>query len=69
MLFFSPMPGYVMAAIYLIYTIYGMRKMNDNIDIQTHFGAGAICGLMATIAFAPNVIIDSLLTLVILGLH
>ena len=67
LLFFPiPMPGYVMAAIYLVYTIYGMRKMNDNIGHTAHFG-GAICGLLATIAFAPNVIIDSLLTLVILG--
>lgn len=67
LLFFPiPMPGYVMAALYLIYTIYGMRKQKDNIGHTAHFG-GAISGLLATIAFVPSVLVDSGLTLAILA--
>jgi membrane associated rhomboid family serine protease len=67
LLFFPiPMPGYVMAALYLIYTIYGMRKQKDNIGHTAHFG-GAISGLLATIAFVPSVLVGSGLTLAILA--
>tara|TARA_B100000963_G_scaffold90081_2_gene77588 strand:+ start:23582 stop:24229 length:648 start_codon:yes stop_codon:yes gene_type:complete len=61
-----PLPGYIMASIYLIYTIYGMRKQGDNIGHTAHFG-GALAGLIATIAFAPSVLIDSRFTLLILA--
>ena len=60
-----PLPGYVMATLYLVYTIYGMRKQRDNIGHTAHFG-GAIAGLLATVAFVPRVMIDSGFTLVIL---
>jgi membrane associated rhomboid family serine protease len=67
LLFFPiPLPGYLMAALYMVYTIYGMRKQKDNIGHTAHFG-GAIAGLLATIAFVPSVIIDSGFTLIILG--
>ena len=61
-----PLPGYIMASIYLIYTIYGMRKQGDNIGHTAHFG-GALAGLIATIAFAPSVLISSKFTLLILA--
>ncbi len=61
-----PLPGYIMASIYLIYTIYGMRKQGDNIGHTAHFG-GALAGLIATIAFAPGVMISSKFTLLILA--
>ena len=61
-----PLPGYIMASIYLIYTIYGMRKKGDNIGHTAHFG-GALAGLIATIAFAPSVLISSKFTLLILA--
>ena len=60
-----PLPGYVMATLYLVYTIYGMRKQKDNIGHTAHFG-GAIAGLIATIAFVPSVINESGFTLLIL---
>lgn len=67
LLFFPiPLPGYVMATLYLIYTIYGMKKQRDNIGHTAHFG-GAIAGLLTTIAFVPSVLIDSGLTLAILA--
>ena len=61
-----PLPGYIMASIYLIYTIYGIRKQGDNIGHTAHFG-GALAGLVATIAFAPSVLISSKFTLLILA--
>lgn len=61
-----PLPGYIIAALYLVYTIYGMRKQGDNIGHTAHFG-GAISGLLTTIAFVPSVLIDSGFTLVILA--
>lgn len=67
LLFFPiPLPGYLMAALYMVYTIHGMRKQKDNIGHTAHFG-GAIAGLLATIAFVPSVLIDSGFTLIILG--
>ena len=67
MLFFPiPLPGYVMAALYMAYTIYGMGKQRDNIGHTAHFG-GAIAGLLGTIAFVPSVIIESGFTLTILA--
>lgn len=60
-----PLPGYVMATLYLIYTIYGMRKQGDNIGHTAHFG-GALAGLLTTIVFFPSVLVDSGFTLVIL---
>jgi membrane associated rhomboid family serine protease len=66
-LFFPiPLPGYVLATIYLIYTIYGMKKQVDNIGHTAHFG-GAVAGLVATIAFVPSVLKDSSFTLAILA--
>lgn len=66
LLFFPiPLPGYVMATLYLVYTIYGMRNQKDNVGHTAHFG-GAIAGLIATIAFVPSVINDSGFTLLIL---
>ena len=61
-----PLPGYVMAALYMAYTIYGMRNQGDNIGHTAHFG-GAIAGLLATISFVPSVIIESGFTLSILA--
>ena len=52
-----PLPGYVMAALYMAYTIYGMRKQRDNIGHTAHFGGPL--RLLATISFAPSVIIES----------
>ncbi|MDA0201056.1 MAG: rhomboid family intramembrane serine protease [Bacteroidetes bacterium] len=60
-----PLPAYVFATLYLIYTMYGMKKQRDNIGHTAHFG-GAIAGLLATIAFVPSVLVNSASTLVIL---
>ena len=60
-----PLPAYIFATLYLIYTLYGMKKQRDNIGHTAHFG-GAVAGLIATIAFLPSVLVSSGSTLIIL---
>lgn len=60
-----PMPGYVFAVGYLIYTIYAMKKQNDNVGHTAHFG-GSIAGIMATLLIAPELFLKSVLTLIVL---
>ncbi len=56
------MKAWIFGLIYLLYTIYGMRKRVGNIGHDAHFG-GAIAGYLCTIAFAPY-LIDTKLWLV-----
>ena len=45
LLFFPvPIPGYIFALVYLGYTLYGMRKQNDQIGHTAHLG-GALTGV------------------------
>lgn len=60
-----PIPGYVFAVGYLIYTIYAMKKQSDNIGHTAHFG-GSIGGILVTLLIAPDLIVKSALTLIIL---
>lgn len=46
------LPAYVFGVGYLIYTIYGMVKKNDNIGHDAHFG-GAIAGLILSLIYIP----------------
>ena len=46
LLFFPvPIPGYIFALVYLGYTLYGMRKQNDQIGHTAHLG-GALTGVI-----------------------
>tara|TARA_B100000767_G_C19775809_1_gene542522 strand:+ start:5897 stop:6547 length:651 start_codon:yes stop_codon:yes gene_type:complete len=60
-----PLPGYVFGIGYLVYTIFGMKRQQDNIGHTAHFG-GAIGGILATLILAPWVIQESFTTLVLL---
>ncbi len=52
-LFFAiPMPGYVFALGYLLYSIYGMKKQLGNIGHAAHLG-GAIGGFALTLLLNP----------------
>ncbi len=64
-LFPIPLPGYVFGLGYLIYTLFGMKNQNDSIGHTAHFG-GALGGVILTIIFAPNVLITSLYTLLLI---
>tara|TARA_B110000971_G_scaffold199697_1_gene217172 strand:- start:111 stop:758 length:648 start_codon:yes stop_codon:yes gene_type:complete len=60
-----PLPGYVFGIGYLVYTLFGMKKQQDNIGHTAHFG-GAIGGILTTLILAPSVIESSFTTLVLL---
>ena len=56
-----PLPGYVFGIGYLVYTLFGMKKQQDNIGHTAHFG-GAIGGTLTTLILAPSVIETSFTT-------
>lgn len=59
-LFFIPIPikGYIFGVIYLLYSMYGMKKQLGNIGHSAHLG-GAIGGFALTLAFYPNVFMQN----------
>ena len=65
-LFFPiPMPAYLFAIGYLLYSLYGVKKLNDGIGHEAHVG-GALSGLVITSLFKPNVIIESFYLLIVM---
>ena len=60
-----PIPGYVFGIGYLVYTLFGMKRQQDNIGHTAHFG-GAVGGILATLILAPWVIQESFSTMVLL---
>ncbi|WP_375252438.1 MULTISPECIES: rhomboid family intramembrane serine protease [Dokdonia] len=61
------MPGWVFGVGYMIYSIYGMVKRNDNIGHDAHFG-GAIAGYIIAIVSAPILLEERLLIVIALAL-
>ncbi|MAM18040.1 MAG: rhomboid family intramembrane serine protease [Gramella sp.] len=64
--FIIPVPAYVFGIGYLLYTIYGMKRNNDNIGHDAHFG-GATAGYILTIVLAPWVFEAHLLMVLLLA--
>ena len=48
-----PIPAYVFGILYLLYSIYGMKKQLGNIGHDAHFG-GAIGGFVVTLILMPS---------------
>ena len=63
--FILPMPGYLFGLGYLFYSIYSMKKVNDNIGHEAHLG-GAIAGFFSTIFISPAILLTNLFTVLIL---
>ena len=60
-----PMPAYLFAVGYFLYSLYGVKKLNDGIGHEAHIG-GALSGLLLTSLFKPNVIIESYYLLIVM---
>jgi membrane associated rhomboid family serine protease len=60
-----PMPAYVFGLLYLWYSIYSMKNVRDNIGHEAHLG-GAIAGFFITIFLKPEIVANSLSTVLIL---
>ncbi|MTG98572.1 MULTISPECIES: rhomboid family intramembrane serine protease [Myroides] len=58
--FIIPIPSYLFAILYLLYSVYGMRQQNDNIGHSAHIG-GAIAGLLLILLKFPILIQQNLL--------
>lgn len=55
-LFFAlPMPAWIFAILYLLYSVYGMKNSIGNIGHTAHLG-GAIVGLLASIIYFPTLL-------------
>lgn len=50
-----PIPAWIFGVLYLLYSIYGMKKSLGNIGHDAHFG-GALAGYVLTILFVPSLI-------------
>ena len=50
-----PIPAWLFGILYLLYSIYGMKKSLGNIGHDAHFG-GALAGYCLTILMAPSLI-------------
>ncbi len=65
--FAIPIPGFVFAIGYLLYSIYGMKKSLGNIGHSAHLG-GAIGGYLLTILLRPSILQTNLTLVVILAI-
>jgi membrane associated rhomboid family serine protease len=63
--FFIPLPAYVFGIGYLLYSIWAMKRGQDNIGHDAHFG-GAMGGFFITIILSPWVLTEHFLMVVLL---
>lgn len=61
-----PVPAWIFGVLYLLYSIYGMRKQLGNIGHDAHFG-GAVAGYVLTLAFAPFLFQEQLWIVILLA--
>ena len=61
-----PIPAWIFGIMYLLYSIYGMKKRIGNIGHDAHFG-GALAGYVLTIIFAPSILNTQLWIIVLLA--
>lgn len=62
-----PIPAWIFGIMYLLYSIYGMKKQLGNIGHDAHFG-GAIAGYVLTLLFAPFLLNTQLWIVVLLAI-
>ena len=62
-----PIPAYVFGILYLLYSIYGMKKQLGNIGHDAHFG-GAIGGYVVTLIFLPSLFQTDVVMVALLAL-
>jgi len=60
-------PGWLFGAVYVLYSMYGIRSSAGNIGHEAHLG-GALVGLLTAIALVPAVLTENTLPVVLIGL-
>lgn len=61
-----PIPGYIFGIGYLLYSIYGMKNKIGNVGHSAHLG-GAMGGYLFTMLVFPEIILNNLTTIILLG--
>ena len=61
-----PLPAYILGILYMLYSIYGMKKRLGNIGHTAHFG-GAIGGYVTTLFFKPELFVTDTLMVFLLA--
>lgn len=61
-----PIPAWIFGIIYLLYSLYGMKKQLGNIGHDAHFG-GAIAGYVITLLLAPYLLQKNLWIVLVLA--
>lgn len=56
-------PAWIYGIGFIAYSLYGMRRKNDNIGHEAHLG-GAITGLLVCLVLDPHLIYESTLTII-----
>lgn len=62
-----PIPAYLFALGYMIYSIYGMKKNIGNIGHSAHLG-GSIAGYVSTLVFYPDLLVNQTWITLLIGL-
>jgi membrane associated rhomboid family serine protease len=62
-----PIPAYLFALGYMIYSIYGMKKNIGNIGHSAHLG-GSIAGYLSTLVFYPDLLVNQTWITLLIGL-
>jgi membrane associated rhomboid family serine protease len=64
-IFFIPIeiPGWVFGPVFILFSIYGMRRQADNIGHEAHLG-GAVIGMLVAVLFNPFVLSANWLVIV-----
>lgn len=62
-----PIPAYIFGILYLLYSIYGMKKRIGNIGHDAHFG-GAVGGYIITLLLQPSLFETSMVMVILLAI-
>lgn len=54
--FILPLKTWIFGILYLLYSVYGMNRQNDNIGHEAHLG-GAVAGVLLALAFEPSLVL------------
>lgn len=63
--FLLPIPGFLYAIFFVLYSMYGIRSRRDNIGHEAHLG-GALIGMAAAIALRPGVLQYNYITVLLI---
>lgn len=63
--FFLPIPGFLYAIFFVLYSMYGIRSQRDNIGHEAHLG-GALLGMAAAVALRPEALYYNYITLLLI---